>query len=495
MKSLKKLEKLILMAMIILFPFSMAKAAEKISVPISVEWNYEGQKWANSPHFANVIIQAQNGAPEPSVSSFNYPGDYKIEFYQPNFTKAGKYEYLIYQTNQDFKEEGRTVTFDKSKYRLIFFVQNGPDGLITTAYAYNEKNYDANDLNANKESKITFVNDDPHIHKNNGEIVDPSDPYHPFHPNNPWYPYDPNNPINPYLPSQPNRPTDPTNPDRNEDNTPIYPTEPIDPENPNNPMNPSNPPVPGRPDDYWPEYPKPSNPNQPEPWLPWPWSPTDSDKTENPITPANPPKIIEGEKPWWWDKITDEDFNPQKPPIDPTDPENPTKAVDTTRPTEPWWWEILYPGKTFDPTNPDKAVEKPPHQKPWWWDNLFPEIPYNPENPKNPIEDEKRPNEEDDKEDADKANKDKNVSPPNGNEDNDQNAKTSKESRTPKDDNQNSDESEDVNAFRKNGKNRNASDRVKTGIESIGMWLIIMIMSALALYKLEDQKRKKPHQV
>ena len=185
MKTLKKLEKLILMAVVIIFPFVVSMAAEKISVPISVEWNYEGQKWANSPHNANVVIKAQNGAPQPSIKSFDYLGDYIVNFTEPNFTKAGKYEYLIYQTNEDFNEEGRTVTFDKTRYRLIFFVQNTSDGLRTTAYAYDDAKYNKDDLNENKQPKIRFVNDDPHIHKNNVEIVDPSDPYHPFNPENP----------------------------------------------------------------------------------------------------------------------------------------------------------------------------------------------------------------------------------------------------------------------------------------------------------------------
>lgn len=256
MKSFKKFYNLILVAIIILFPFVKSEASDKISVPIFVEWTYEGQKWANSPHKSNVVIKPQNGAPSPSVTSFDYAGDYIINFIQPELPRPGKYEYLIYQTNEDFEEAGQSVTYDKTVYRLIFYVESDQNGLTTVALAYDDKNFDLNNHKAGKEAKIRFVNDDPFIHKNNGDIVDPKDPFHPFNPQNPWYPENPTDPNNPYLPIEPNKPSDPTNPDRDKDNTPIYPSEPENPKNPDQPINPTDPAIPGRKPDYWPEYPK-----------------------------------------------------------------------------------------------------------------------------------------------------------------------------------------------------------------------------------------------
>ncbi|WP_296140406.1 hypothetical protein [uncultured Anaerococcus sp.] len=532
MKAIKKIRNLILIAMVIIFPFLNTKAAGEIKIPISVEWFYEGQKWASSPHFANVVIEPQDGAPAPSVSSFNYPGDYKIEFTAPEFSKPGKYKYLIYQNNKDFEEKGRSVTYGKNKYIVMFFVQNGTDGLSTSVYSFDADKVDENDKNA-KETEIKFENDDPHIHKNNGDIVDPKDPYHPFHPQNPWYPYDPMDPKNPYHPTEPNRPIDPTNPNRNEENTPIYPTEPEDKTNPNKPINPIDPPVPGRNEDYWPESPnpKPTDPNNPSKpgdsenenggwpwwWPEWPWNPVEPNEPTNPITPSNPPKVNEGEKPWWWDKINpDKDYKPENPPIDPTDPQNPTKPVDTTRPEQPWWWDIYYPEKTFDPDKPDKPVEKPPAEKPWWWDKLFPEVPYNPEDPYHPNG--KNPSKtEDDSTSPDKGNKEDESIPTPGKEGGENNTgdgqnkdhENDDASRKNRKDNesdlsestvkspfsniQDDKQNQGIFGWGRNGSDRSSTGRVKTGIESVGMWLIILLIAAYALYKLEKQKRKNPH--
>lgn len=365
------------MTILIIFPFGKSMAADKMTVPISVEWTYEGQKWANSPHKSNIVIKPQDNAPMPSVSSFDYPGDYIVYFSRPNLTKPGKYEYLLYQTNQDFEEAGMSVTYDKTVYRLIFFVQQGQDDLVTSVYAYDDSKYNEDDENANKRAQITFINDDPHIHKNNGEIVDPNDPYHPFHPDNPWYPDNPTDPTNPYLPVEPNRPTDPRNPDRNEDNTPIYPTEPSDSDRPNEPINPSLPPVEGRDSDYWPERVNPNPaPEKPFPWWPWPWTDLEDDGDIYQSLP------VMREKPWWWDMLfPEEEFVPNSPAIDPSDPTNPSKPVDPSITTVPWWWDILYPGIDFDPNNPDKPREEAPSEKPWWWDKILPGHTYDPSNP------------------------------------------------------------------------------------------------------------------
>lgn len=512
MKLFKRICNLIIVAMLVLFPFISSDAANKISVPISVEWNYEGQKWANSPHKANLIIKPQGNAPAPSKDSFDYAGDYKVLFESPDFKSAGKYEYLIYQNNEDFEENGRTVTYDKSKYKLIFYVQNTNEGLSTTAWAYDISKYDENNQNESKEEKITFVNDDPHIHKNNGDIVDPDDPYHPYNPENPWYPDNPTDPTNPYLPVEPNKPTDPTNPDRTKDNTPIYTTEPEDPDKENEPINPTKPPIPDRSEDYWPEYPKPTpNPDKPAetdkpfPWWPWPWTPDDEDDTEGNVTPkptdpsdkpnlpsdgngesdnetpntggvdsgtgAKPGRII---KPSWWDKlIPDKPFDPDNPKVDITDPDNPTKPIDTSADLKPWWWDAIFPNTPYDPENLPKRYD------------------------------------EDNDGSANKGNDNDNLSGIDG-EDNTGSDKTSETEEDSNADKTNSDQSEseiddesdssgasDREKLEESNtnnsifaKDKNSRSNVKTGIESIAIWAIVLVI-AILLYGLSYKERRK----
>lgn len=441
-------------------------AADNISVPISIEWTYEGKKWANSPHGSNVVIEPQDSAPMPSVSSFDYPGDYIIYFNKPNFKKPGKYLYLVYQTNQDFEEAGMSVSYDKTIYRIIFFVQQGSNGLITSVYAYDDSRYNSDDENYNKQARITFVNDDPHIHKNNGDIVNPNDPYHPFHPENPWYPDGPTDPTNPYFPVEPNRPTDPTNPDRNENNTPIYPTEPSNPDRPNEPINPSKPPIEGRDPDYWPEREEPNPiPDRPFPWWPWPWVPEDDEFIDQ-----NSPAIYE--KPWWWDMLfPEEEFVPNRPAIDPSDPTNPLKPVNPARPEVPWWWNTLYPDIVFDPSNPNKPVEDAPSVKPWWWDKLFPNIDYNPKNLAKVTTDPPRDDNQDlgAKSDEDRFKDNSNRFFPYGSGNND---------------------SPNSSIVEGNRRDKNSKTNVKTGIRSISLWLLILVIASI-LYILTRNKNKK----
>lgn len=171
MKVTNKVNKLILIAILVLFPFAKSFASNQISVPIYVEWTYGGQKWDNSPHFSNVLIEPLNDAPNPSVSSFDYQGNYIVEFSQPNFTKTGKYEYLIYQTNEDFVEGNRTVRYDKISYRLVFSLHKNGKGLSTSVYAYDNRDYGLKDK-WSKKANIRFVNEDPFLHNKNGDILD-----------------------------------------------------------------------------------------------------------------------------------------------------------------------------------------------------------------------------------------------------------------------------------------------------------------------------------
>ena len=91
MKDKKRIYKLILIAFVLILPLVKATADSKINVPISVEWMYGKEKWANSPHKANVVIEAQNDAPKPTKTSFEKSGDYIVQFNQPEFNKAGRY--------------------------------------------------------------------------------------------------------------------------------------------------------------------------------------------------------------------------------------------------------------------------------------------------------------------------------------------------------------------------------------------------------------------
>lgn len=156
MKIFRRISKILILAIIVLFPF-VDSYASSVSVPISVDWYYGDEKWDQSPHRSDVKLEAIGNAPAFKEDFFGI-GDLSFTF-QGEFKNPGKYEYLVYQTNDDIIEENRSVFYDKTVYRLIFYVQNSSNGLIVSAYAYNNDNY--SDSNLGKSPEIKFKNNDP----------------------------------------------------------------------------------------------------------------------------------------------------------------------------------------------------------------------------------------------------------------------------------------------------------------------------------------------
>lgn len=156
MKIFKRISRILITAIIVLSPF-IDSLASSVSVPISVEWYYGDKKWDQSPYRSDVKLEAIGNAPAVKDDFFGI-GDLSFTF-RREFKSPGKYEYLVYQTNDDIIEENRSVFYDKTVYRLIFYAQNSSNGLIVSAYAYNNENY--SDSNLGKSSEIKFRNNDP----------------------------------------------------------------------------------------------------------------------------------------------------------------------------------------------------------------------------------------------------------------------------------------------------------------------------------------------
>lgn len=194
MKLFRKVYKLILTSIIVLFPFIDSYAINQ-AVPIGVDWFYEDEKWNNSPHRSDIKIDPINNAPlHKGVDEFYGIGDLKFNFI-PEFDKVGKYEYLVYQNNEDIEEDHMWVRYDKTVYRLIFLVQKDDNGLNISTYAYDNSIYDQNDTKKGKAADIIFKNYDPHRHRKDGSIIKPKDPDNTDGKKEPEYPEDPNKPI------------------------------------------------------------------------------------------------------------------------------------------------------------------------------------------------------------------------------------------------------------------------------------------------------------
>lgn len=169
MKIFRRTSRILITAIIVLFPF-VDSDASSVSVPISVEWYYGDEKWDQSPHRSDIKVEAIGNAPDVKEDFFG-SGDLSFKL-EREFNNPGKYEYLVYQTNEDILEEDKNVIYDKTVYRLIFYVQNSSNGLIVSAYAYNNDNY--SESNLGKSPEIKFKNNDPN--KNSGSAAKPNKP-------------------------------------------------------------------------------------------------------------------------------------------------------------------------------------------------------------------------------------------------------------------------------------------------------------------------------
>lgn len=169
MKIFRRISRILILAIIVLFPF-VDSDASSVSVPISVEWYYGDEKWDQSPHRSDIKVEAIGNAPVFKEDFFGI-GDLSFNL-EREFNNPGKYEYLVYQTNDDIIEEDRSVTYDKTVYRLVFYLQNSSNELIVSAYAYDNENYSDSDLG--KSSEIKFKNNDPN--KDSGSAAKPNKP-------------------------------------------------------------------------------------------------------------------------------------------------------------------------------------------------------------------------------------------------------------------------------------------------------------------------------
>ncbi|WP_044566802.1 hypothetical protein [Anaerococcus provencensis] len=169
MKIFRRISRILILAIIVLFPF-VDSDASSVSVPISVDWHYGDEKWDQSPHRSDVKLEAIGNAPAVKEDFFG-SGDLSFNL-KREFKNPGKYEYLVYQTNDDIIEENRSVFYDKTVYRLIFYVQNSSNGLIVSTYAYNNEDY--SDSNLGKSPEIKFKNNDPN--KDGGSAAKPNEP-------------------------------------------------------------------------------------------------------------------------------------------------------------------------------------------------------------------------------------------------------------------------------------------------------------------------------
>lgn len=169
MKIFKRISRILILAIIVLFPF-VDSDASSVSVPISVDWYYGDEKWDQSPHRSDIKVESIGNAPAFKEDFFG-SGDLSFKL-EREFNNPGKYEYLVYQTNEDIIEEDKKVIYDKTVYRLIFYVQNSSNGLIVSAYAYNNEDY--SDSNLGKSPEIKFKNNDPN--KDSGSATKPNKP-------------------------------------------------------------------------------------------------------------------------------------------------------------------------------------------------------------------------------------------------------------------------------------------------------------------------------
>lgn len=190
MKKIKKIYSLILLTIIVLFPF-IDVSADSQSLAIKVEWYHNEDKLDDSPHPTNIKIDPLNNAPMPKdYKDYKEYGDYTF-YFSPTFNKAGKYEYLVYLTNEDRLEENEWIKYDKKVYRLVYYVQNTASGLYTSVIAYDNSLYKL-DANNTKIASIVFKNIDPYYHDKDANIIKrkSNKPFVPV------YPYDPNKNLN-----------------------------------------------------------------------------------------------------------------------------------------------------------------------------------------------------------------------------------------------------------------------------------------------------------
>lgn len=142
---------------ICLLPTTKARAVIK-ATPINVKWACKEANCQKEKHLVSIRVEPIGNAPIGD-DYYEIRGDGSFDF-APDFAKAGKYEYLIYQENKDIKDDKIELIYDKTVYRLVYMVQEGAKGLEITAYAYDKDKYDKDPNNTGKSGDINFPNKD-----------------------------------------------------------------------------------------------------------------------------------------------------------------------------------------------------------------------------------------------------------------------------------------------------------------------------------------------
>lgn len=213
MKQIKSKLLIFFVFIICLIPITKAWAVSK-KTPINVKWECDKDSCNKEKHIANIRIKPIGNAPI-SDDLFEIKKDGSI-FFEPDFNKAGKYEYLIYQENKDIKDDKSDITYDKTVYRLVYVVQQGPNGLEITVYAFDNDKYEKDPTNTVKISDITFINK---CKTKEGDKPDkPDTPDNPDEPDKPDKPDKPDTPDNPDKPDKPDKPNQPNKPHKPKDN-------------------------------------------------------------------------------------------------------------------------------------------------------------------------------------------------------------------------------------------------------------------------------------
>ena len=126
MKQIKSKLLIFFVFIICLIPITKSWAVSK-KTPINVKWECDKDSCNKEKQIANIRIKPIGNAPiGDDLFEIKKGGSL---FFEPDFNKAGKYEYLIYQENKDIKDDKSEITYDRTVYRLVYVVQQGSSGL------------------------------------------------------------------------------------------------------------------------------------------------------------------------------------------------------------------------------------------------------------------------------------------------------------------------------------------------------------------------------
>jgi pilin isopeptide linkage protein len=122
---------------------------DSVSVAFEVDLEIEGDAPEDDTVFT-FILEADDGAPEPSSPYAVIKGEGETEFDKITYTEPGDYEYTIYE-----RDDGApNYIYDTKVYTMDVDVCYGNDGQLTaTCSAYNQQQ------RTEKEPEVSFVNE------------------------------------------------------------------------------------------------------------------------------------------------------------------------------------------------------------------------------------------------------------------------------------------------------------------------------------------------